>query len=501
MSAQRPRDLSVSHDRERERIEWIILAAGVIGLAIVVRLLNLTSQGLWYDELQSVTFAHLPLKELLRNVNVFDYHPPLYYLQLHFWMLPNASDAWVRMNSVFWGTLTTASLLIAGRQIFERRTALLAASIFAISPIAVHYGQEARMYAMMMFLAVWIWFFTYEFFAGWHPWISAAGILASTTAFLYSQGAGFLIFPATFIYALLVWIAERGKWRPLAKWGLIQAAILGLYIPWLLRAATLADIHAALPGIGQVNETLSELFFGYINSQPTWLVILTWIILGLLVIALIPEKETRNLFIPYMAAPLIACLTISYLFQSIWLTRSLSFLAPFLSLSLALALEKLQVYVRKHSLPEKVIKYGLVALVICGSLAFLLYQQRTYKEVWAPRDAVQLVDVNTRPADVVAIATKRLFWGWCWYAVKPGSINPASEDYSLISQEGNRTILAEGKMENLLKKSKTIWFIYRNTDELSMIPALPGIKREVVYDDLNLVVEKVTWEEPQTGSP
>ncbi len=195
MSAQIPTSLSNPQDAKSDRIKWLLLAAGVVGLALVVRLVNLTNQGLWYDELQSVTFAHPPLKQLLNNVYTFDYHPPLYYLQLHFWLLPNASDAWVRMNSVFWGTLTTASLLIAGWQVFERRTALLAAALFAVAPIAVHYGQEARMYAMMMFLAVWIWFFTHEFLEGWHPWISAAGILVSTTAFLYSHGAGFLIFP------------------------------------------------------------------------------------------------------------------------------------------------------------------------------------------------------------------------------------------------------------------------------------------------------------------
>ncbi len=282
-------------------------------------------------------------------------------------------------------------------------------------------------------------------------------------------------------------------------WGLLQLAIIVLYVPWLRRAVTLADIHAEVPGLDQVSKTLSQLFFGIINSQPTWLVLLTLFILAVLTALLIREKEPRNLFLPFVVAPLIACLAISYFFQSIWLTRSLSFLAPFLSLSIALGLEKLQVYVRRLHLPGNVTTYGLAVLIVGILLVFLFYQQRTFEQVWAPRDAVKFVDLNARPADVVAIATKRLFWGWCWYAVKPGCINPVSEDYSLISQKGNRTILAEGKMEPLLKKGKTIWFVYRDTDELSMVPALPGIKREVVYDDLNIVVEKVTWEEPNAG--
>jgi len=147
------------------RPETTRLAALAV-LTIALRLFNLAQGGLWYDELQSVTHSILPVRDLLASVQTFDPHPPLYYLQLHGWLWFGQSDFWIRLNSVVWSVLAALSLYLTSRVIFTVRVARWAALTFALSPLAIGEAQEARMYALLMFLGIWGWFFTHHCWRG-----------------------------------------------------------------------------------------------------------------------------------------------------------------------------------------------------------------------------------------------------------------------------------------------------------------------------------------------
>jgi uncharacterized membrane protein len=184
-------------------------------LAFAIRAAGAAATGLWYDELQSVTHAALPLVDLLRSVYRWDAHPPVYYVQLHVWMLAGTSDLWVRLNPIFWSTLTTASVYVIARRLYSRQVALLAATLFAASAFAVWYAQQARMYALLMFLGLWSLYFAHRFLTGNGGWLTAAAFLLTTELFLYSQGAAFLLLASLACYAL-VWRRGRRPARSMA---------------------------------------------------------------------------------------------------------------------------------------------------------------------------------------------------------------------------------------------------------------------------------------------
>jgi hypothetical protein len=126
--------------------------AAAILAGIVVRLL--VSSPLWLDEALSVNIAGLPVADIggaLRS----DGHPPLYYWMLHGWMaLVGDGDRATRALSFVFGLATLPAGWALGRRIGGRAAGLWTVVLLAISPYAVRYATEARMYSLVMFLVL-----------------------------------------------------------------------------------------------------------------------------------------------------------------------------------------------------------------------------------------------------------------------------------------------------------------------------------------------------------
>lgn len=105
---------------------------------------------LWLDEAQSVSFARLPLTELPGALRE-DGAPPVYYVVLHGWIrVFGDGDAAVRSLSVLCSLAALLVLSVAARRWFGTRAAQAAFVLMAVSPFAVRYGSEARMYSLVM---------------------------------------------------------------------------------------------------------------------------------------------------------------------------------------------------------------------------------------------------------------------------------------------------------------------------------------------------------------
>lgn len=157
---------------------WSLAALiAILIFACALRLHKITLQGLWYDELGSLTNATgrmgqeatLPRGVLLKNVPILtsmttarppwavvtslvhDDHPPLYFLTLRLWMdLFGQSDATVRMLSVVFSVLAIAFLFDAVRLWHSAAAALWACSLMALAVPQIQYAQETRMFAMSL---------------------------------------------------------------------------------------------------------------------------------------------------------------------------------------------------------------------------------------------------------------------------------------------------------------------------------------------------------------
>lgn len=137
-------------------------------LALIFRLI-LANQSLWLDEGASWVLSSLSPQTLL-SASAGDFHPPFYYLLLHYWLPIAGNHEWLmRLPGILIGTATIPALysLLTQLQVKKNKSkftlAHLAALLLAINPLHVYYSQELRMYVLSALLSV----LTWQFFLSW----------------------------------------------------------------------------------------------------------------------------------------------------------------------------------------------------------------------------------------------------------------------------------------------------------------------------------------------
>lgn len=135
--------------------QYFLLAVLTV-FALFIRLLNIDKpSGLWYDEMltyivSSKTFPTGIIDTILKQ----DFHMPLYYFYVHFWMkIFGTNDIVLRLSSVVWGVATIPAFFYLGKEFKSEKFGYLLASIACLSPIMIYYSQEVRFYSMLMFFA------------------------------------------------------------------------------------------------------------------------------------------------------------------------------------------------------------------------------------------------------------------------------------------------------------------------------------------------------------
>ncbi len=455
--------------RQKSTTRIAILA--LLLTALLIRSADLSTKTLWYDELQSVTYADLPLADLLESVQQFDPHPPLYYIQLYLWLLAGTADFWIKLNSLFWSLLSIAILYVVISAIFDENVGILAAFLLTISPFSVAYAQEARMYTQIMVLGIGVFYFTHQFLYGDRPWRMGGGIIVVTVAFLYSHGAGFLILVSgstyAAIYLLTAKIAHGRRWKRFIQWLLLQIAIIILYLPWLARAYAINLSHTLKPDVETIFHTLSILLLGF-GELPFWLRLGSVLItLGLIALLLQYDRASRPLVIAFVIMPVVISLAISYLYRPIWLHRTLAYTVPFWSVTIALAITRSAALLhnRIHNRSGRdIVRYGFLTAVSLLFFLALRSQQSGSYYPWRIREAATFIRHVAAHDDQIYVPYSRLYWGFTWYFLGPGSVNPLATKDELTTNDGIH-IFSVNAAQDPLAKGTCYWIIYRDVDE------------------------------------
>ncbi|MGC8781704.1 MAG: glycosyltransferase family 39 protein [Anaerolineae bacterium] len=134
----------------RARSVWPFLA--LIWLAFATRVVGLTAQSLWRDEVDALRFATQPLPALLEMFRKHGENGPLFFLSLRPWLqVAGTSEFALRFPAAALGVLAVAvCYALMRRLVRERIAAAVAALLLATAPYAVWYGQEAKMYAALL---------------------------------------------------------------------------------------------------------------------------------------------------------------------------------------------------------------------------------------------------------------------------------------------------------------------------------------------------------------
>ena len=156
----------------RRRDSLFLLAIAL--LAAALRLYHLNAQSLWIDEADIYQRALQHDWRVTLGTNPWIPDPPLHHLLLHFWLKLRTGDWWARLLSAIFGIAAVPMTHRLIARTIGRREALVSAFLVAISPFAVWYSQEVRMYSLFLFLvtcqtlAAWR---VHESAGAWSSWI------------------------------------------------------------------------------------------------------------------------------------------------------------------------------------------------------------------------------------------------------------------------------------------------------------------------------------------
>lgn len=150
-----------SHGRSRAGSlrSWVLgspwaVAGVIVALGWAVALRFVSRSALWLDEAQTVTIASRPLAGIPPALRL-DGAPPLFYLLLHGWMrVVGTSPTAVRSLSGLFGVAALPVVWLVARRHANVTVAWIATLVLAVSPFAIYYSTEARMYSLVVLLVL-----------------------------------------------------------------------------------------------------------------------------------------------------------------------------------------------------------------------------------------------------------------------------------------------------------------------------------------------------------
>ncbi len=219
---------------------WPWCLGGILLLALGLRLINISAEPFWADEILSLDIAtkSAGIGEMLRYLALVEFHPPLFYLILALWTkFIGVSELALRSLSVLFSLGTIVVVYFATLRMFKTRAGgLLTALLLAVLPVQIEFGQEARPYAIMCFFAALaIWLLWEHLLRRNCPMLAVGYILSSLIGIYLHYSFAFLS-----VALAIWWLIESlrnpktTRSREFVYWLVAHAVMFIGFLPWLV---------------------------------------------------------------------------------------------------------------------------------------------------------------------------------------------------------------------------------------------------------------------------
>jgi mannosyltransferase len=246
------------------------VASAALAAALILVSLALRARGIggafWIDEGLSVGISSFPFADIPGTLRL-DGSPPLYYLMLHVWMgVFGTSEAATHVLSLIFALAAIPVGLWAGWSLFGSRAGWFVAGLFALNPFVTAYSHEARMYSLMVLLALVAGTaFVHTFVLGHRRY---AVLFAVTLALmLYTHNWTVFFLGAAGIAWLAIAKRRKDRRRAVLLDGVLAfGAALLVWLPWVPTLAFQARNTAApwsnTPDVSDLSAALSSVLGG-----------------------------------------------------------------------------------------------------------------------------------------------------------------------------------------------------------------------------------------------
>ncbi|WP_164707803.1 glycosyltransferase family 39 protein [Paraburkholderia phosphatilytica] len=342
-------------------------------LAAALRIFHLDYLSLWNDEIFTHYYYELFGPHFLLTTGLtIEPTPPLYYFMLEAWMRVFGHGAVpMRALSVCASLVALPLVFLLAREVATRKVAIVAALLFALSPMAIYFSQEARVY---MLTVVW----TSLMLLGIARYLRRgrashlALYAASAIVAMYSHSTMMFLIAACNVVVIAVLLIARKAGTPATLRGWLAAnVVVGVIaVPLLFIMASIGQHGTGLSWIPpfsprDIAVALSGLVAGIITPLRWPGIELTMLTLIALVAAIAAVRAPRVLLLVTVAIPavFVVLVCIASLKQPILLPRILCWMTAPLSVLIAWA-------VTQRSRLAHVVR-----IVVCVTFAAGLYYQ------------------------------------------------------------------------------------------------------------------------------
>ncbi len=131
----------------------LLLLVAIVAVAALLRLPELATQSLWYDEAATWHQVNGSLLDVfIETAN--DNYPPLYNVLAWVSLQLFGDSEWaLRLPAALLGVAAVPMIYLCGARIADRLVGLFAALLLALSSFHIWYSGEARMYTLLLFAA------------------------------------------------------------------------------------------------------------------------------------------------------------------------------------------------------------------------------------------------------------------------------------------------------------------------------------------------------------
>lgn len=476
-------DVLVERAAERLRVRgWdLLLVAGLMAVAFLLRAAFLNVRGLWFDETFSVAVAQLPWLQGWQLVARTDAHPPLHYQLLHLWIRLGDSPQVIRSLSVVWGVVTVAVVYRFSKHLGGRRLATVSAILVSTSALAIHASVEARMYSLLTLAAAMatlsLWQATNRTSLWW--WIAYSFAMAVG---FYTHYLSFLLVPAHCVFI----VSFRQRSSSAALW--FVAALAGAavaYIPWwphlvyqVIQGRANSTLSGAMPAAAPLDMLAVSSFGGYVfglggylvgQARWSWWQLLPFVpFIGLVLLGARHQQRggAQVLLLATWTVPIVLLLVAS-LVRGVHhaFTRYASFVEPFYAIMLAQGVIAIAAGSRRR------IALAVAALAFVVVLNLMVLARESSDPRYQPHDwagATKYVDQQWQPRDALILYPPTTRLAFAYYFKRTGIqavtlLPPRAEAVSTRSE----LVAALPALSKLFPDADRIWLVLT-------VPAAPG---------------------------
>ena len=377
-----------------------LLCAGVIVLGARIEYLR---NSIRLDEAQSLWQTNHSYGDLLRII-AEDVHVPLYHVLLRTWRLVLGPDVeTARLMSLVFLLAAVPVFYLVARTCLSRPWALFALVVFSCSPFLQWYGNEARMYSLLVLVTLvsqycFLTVVTADRTAAW------AGYAASAVVGVYVHYFFVFVLVAQGLFVLLLW-------RRLPRTAVVRMAGVALlvgaaYLPWFLYFRSNGSASGTRPNLPEpssvdYSNVYAQFLFGFQSDAINTVLVSAWPLLVLAALASVRvgvrlERATAYLVVAAFV-PVLMAFVVSHLVTPFFLSRYMIAALPALLLLVIRFISGLTGPVARG------LAAALLAVTVLGAVVQAANPETPVAEDY--RTAARLVEEGATPRDVVVLSS------------------------------------------------------------------------------------------------